>query len=480
MTTTAANPVAGTFAVPDDAAGVLAFAREQRAAADHAERRLLQAAVQWAVIHPAETLEDSEGYATRVHIAGVDEEPIPLAGPGAPMVREFCVAEFAAAIGMGTESGKYYLGHAIELCYRLPKLWTRVVAGDLPAWKARRVAAETISHALTAEAARFVDAHVAPVAHKIRPAQLARVVEEAIGRFMPEHAERRRQQAADGRHLTIDHDQISFQGTSQITGELDLADALDLEDAIRELAAGLADLGNTQSLDVRRAIALGELARRQLTLDLPTEPDPDAESDTKANKAKKAKKRKRSRTVLHLHLSQAALEGRELVGRVENTRQPVTAEQIRIWCGRPDTDLTVLPVMDLDGHVHVDAYEVPDRIREQVALRDLMCVFPWCTRPARNLQPDGHGCDCDHVTPYERGGPPGQTCTCRLAPLCRRHHRLKTHSAWTYTIVEPGTYLWSSPHGYQFLRNHEGTIDVTANRSRGERHCAGCRHHERD
>ena len=78
---------AGTFRVPDDAAGVLAFAREQRAAADLAERRLLEAAVQWAVIHPAETLDDAEGYSTRVHVAGVDEEPMPRAGPGAPVVR---------------------------------------------------------------------------------------------------------------------------------------------------------------------------------------------------------------------------------------------------------------------------------------------------------------------------------------------------------------------------------------------------------
>ena len=489
MTTTAptvrsaTEPTAGA-AVPDDAAGVLAFAREQRAAADLAERRLLEAAVQWAVIHPAETLDDAEGYATRVHVAGVDEEPMPLAGPGAPLVREFCVAEFAAAVGMGTESGKYYLGHALELRYRLPKCWARVVAGDLVAWKARRVAGETIGHQLTPEAARFVDAHVAPVAHKIRPAQLTRVVEEAIGRFMPEHAERRRREAADGRHLSIDHDQISFHGTSQVSGELDLRDALDLEDAIRQLAGHLADLGSTESLDVRRAIALGELARRQLAFNLPTEPNPDSGSEGGAEPESEPaggadrpakKKRKRSRTVLHLHLSQAALEGRELVGRVENTRQPVTAEQIRAWCGRPDTDLTVQPVMDLDGHVHVDAYEVPDRIKERVALRDVACVFPWCTRPARNLQPDGHGCDCDHVTPYERGGPPDQTCSCKLAPLCRRHHRLKTHSGWRYTIVEPGTYLWSSPHGYQFLRNHEGTLDVTI-----ERHCAGCRHHERD
>ena len=124
------------------------------------------------------------------------------------------MAEFAAAIGVGTETGKHYLGHALELRYRLPKLWARVHAGDLPAWKARRVAVATISAALTLEAARFVDAHVAPVAHKIRPVQLDRLVDEAIGRFMPAKAEQRRRDAADGRHFTIDANQVSFTGTS--------------------------------------------------------------------------------------------------------------------------------------------------------------------------------------------------------------------------------------------------------------------------
>ncbi|MEP6814212.1 MAG: hypothetical protein ABI873_01535, partial [Marmoricola sp.] len=48
--------------------------------------------------------------------------------------------------------------------------------------------------------------------------------------------------------------------------------------------------------------------------------------------------------------------------------------------------------------------------------------------------------------------------------LCRRHHRLKTHGAWGYTVIERGTYLWTSPHGYQFLRDHHGTLDVSRDR----------------
>jgi hypothetical protein len=32
--------------------------------------------------------------------------------------------------------------------------------------------------------------------------------------------------------------------------------------------------------------------------------------------------------------------------------------------------------------------------------------------------------------------------------------------------VEPGVYLWRSPLGYQFLRAHTGTLDVTPNAER--------------
>ena len=119
---------------------------------------------------------------------------------------------------------------------------------------------------------------------------------------------------------------------------------------------------------------------------------------------------------------------------------------------RPGAQVTVKPVVDLGEHLHVDQYQVPDRLADQAAERDLTCVFPWCTRPAE-------ACDTDHVIPYAEGGP---TASDNLAPLCRRHHRLKTHhSGWGYTVLEPGSYLWSSPHGYQFLRDHRGTTDVT-------------------
>ena len=94
---------------------------------------------------------------------------------------------------------------------------------------------------------------------------------------------------------------------------------------------------------------------------------------------------------------------------------------------------------------------VPARHRELIAVRDQTCVFPWCPRPARS-------CDADHIVPAARGGP---TCPCNEASLCRRHHRVKTFAGWTYTTLDAGTYLWSSPHGYRYLRDTTGTDDTS-------------------
>ncbi|HEV7875875.1 MAG TPA: HNH endonuclease signature motif containing protein, partial [Nocardioides sp.] len=89
------------------------------------------------------------------------------------------------------------------------------------------------------------------------------------------------------------------------------------------------------------------------------------------------------------------------------------------------------------------------------------CVFPWCTRPSRAFRAEEHHADCDHITPYRQAG---RSCSCNLAPLCRKHHRAKTHGGWSYTPLDRGSYVWTSPHGYQFLRDQHGTLDVSHDR----------------
>ena len=224
----------------------------------------------------------------------------------------------------------------------------------------------------------FVDDNVAPYAHRIRPAEVDRLVADAIGRFMPAEAERQRRQAADGRYFAIEHTQVSFDGTSRIHGELDLADALDLETRVAHEAAVLAACGSDETLDVRRSQALGQIARHQTSLDLQA---PDTDDRPAARQ-----------TVVHVHLSPDGP-----FARVEaRGRRLVTVDQVREWLHTPLTQVVIKPVIDLNDHLHVDQYEVPDRLADQAAERDLTCVFPWCSRPAKD-------CDDDHVIPYSSG-----------------------------------------------------------------------------
>jgi 5-methylcytosine-specific restriction endonuclease McrA len=336
----------------------------------------------------------------------------------------------------------------LELTHRLPRIWARVEEGTLAPWRARRIAEETLC--LSSEAAAFVDQVLAPFAHRTGLAQTQRTVDQAIARFMPEFARERRERAADQRHFDIDHDQVSFAGTTRVHGELDLADALDLEDAIRAGAAHLKDLGSEDSLDVRRAAALGDLARGQQPLDLGT-----GSGGEEVVQQPSRDPGRRREVVLYVHLAEDAIRSgdRDAPVHLENAGgQLLTAGQVADWCRLPETGkVTVKPVIDLHRAAGVDSYRVPPWLAEAVQLRDRTCVFPYCHRPVR-------GCDIDHVVPHSRGGP---TTLANLACLCRLHHRLKTHAHWTYYMLLPGIYVWHSPHGHTWLRDRTGTDDLT-------------------
>ncbi len=445
-----------TAAELDTAAAVLDAVRSERHAADAAEARILALAVDWAAMHSVDSIEDAA-------CDWYGNQPIPVAGEGAPLVAEFSIADFATALRLPTDVGKAYVGEALELRYRLPKTWQQVLDGKLPAWRARRIARATIG--LTREAAAYVDSKVWFSAHTINPAALDRLVATAIAQFMPAEAEARQQAAAETRHFDIDtrhHDLNGLSGTATVHGTLDLADALDLETAIADVAGQLKNLGSEDSLDVRRAAAVGEIARRQLSLDLTGDSDgPGSSVEEVAQQPSRNQGRTADRSVvLHLHLSEEAIHGAGGVGRLDNVNLAVLEQQIRTWCGTAG-QIVVKPVIDLATCAPVDRHDPPASMTDQVDLRDRHCAFPWCSRPARR-------CDRDHVVPYRPGD---STCACNLAPLCGRHHRLKTHGHWRYLALVPGTYLWTSPYGYQYLVDDTGTNDVSSERSRHGR-CA--------
>jgi 5-methylcytosine-specific restriction endonuclease McrA len=458
--------------VEDDlsATALLASIRDSRDLENREAARQLELAARWADLHPPESIHSAAAFT----IPGSEHEE-PIAGEGCPLVAEFCVAELGSVIGMSSTAAKKLIGHALELRHRLPRLWRLVQAGRVPAWQARSVAETTIHAipALTPEAAGWVDAQVAAVVGKVGPAQLDRLVAETIKRFELAAADPTADPedgylSVDPRHATVNDRDVHYAGTMHFEADLDIADALDLDNALVHGAATLKALGSTESLDVRRAKALGDLARTQTALDLAGVGGRGVR-DERADKSRPDLPAARE-VELHVHFDATpdqANDGEGTVvrtvfgptGRLEERQKLVLLDQVKAWCGDSRTRVTIKPVIDLNAELSAPGYEIPARIREQVILRDKTCVQPYCTRPARGADVD-HVIEYDHDAEAEGREQPGPTTSSNLAALCRFHHRLKTFTAWTYRVIAPGVFEWTSPHGHKYLRDRTGTSRI--------------------
>ncbi|WP_329478491.1 hypothetical protein OG555_38910 [Kribbella sp. NBC_01484] len=159
-------------------------------------------------------------------------------------------------------------------------------------------------------------------------------------------------------------------------------------------------------------------------------------------------------TQIYVHLTDHTLATGTGVLRAEHIG-PLLADQLAELIGHGP--YTVKPVIDLNDAVSVDAYEIPDRIRERVKLTHPVELFPFGTQETHR------GMDLDHLRPYDPLGPPGQTSTTNLAPLGRYGHRVKTHAhGWTVHRIDPKTLEWTTPHGFTFHVDPTGTHRVHA------------------
>jgi hypothetical protein len=390
--------------------------------AEAAAASQLALAARWAELHPAPEGETPAGWGNAdLHGEGV----VPLAGPGAPHVAEFAPMELAATLGVSHTVGKQLMGDALELRHRLPRLWDLVHSGTVPAWRARQVARLTTD--LSRDAATFADKLVSADPVRINQVRAAKLVDEARLRFDPDRAAADEEESLARRGVWFRPGRTP--GVTDVQLSLDALHAAKLDETLSDLACQLKKLGDTDSLDVRRAKAVGVLADPQQALNLLAG---EVSGGTREG-----------RTVLHLHLGKDDLSNDDGAGIFEKVGA-ATMQLIRDWLGR--TDVTIRPVLDLSRRDAVDRHDPPQWMRELVLLRDEHCVFPGCRR-------DSRGCDLDHLTEYlslADGGPPGQTRPDNLAPLCRGHHRAKTHGHWSYKRLDDGRYAWTGPNAEQF------------------------------
>jgi hypothetical protein len=132
-------PVTTAVSLPSDQ---LAHVRALKATVRAAEAQILVAACEWADSHPAlpdhpEPYAAERCAAVRRQDAGwlAQQDPFDLDDPDAsiPEIAWDADAPFAAALGLSTAAGARLLREALVLRHRLPRLWQRMLAGEVEA-----------------------------------------------------------------------------------------------------------------------------------------------------------------------------------------------------------------------------------------------------------------------------------------------------------------------------------------------------------
>jgi hypothetical protein len=474
------------------------------------ECRMLQLACAWADAHYLDS--GSTEYQPLIQRACA------WGGEGTPEVSEYCAAELGALQGTGIAAARALIADALDLRYRLPRLWNRVLTGGVRAWQARKIAEQT--RPLTWQACADVDHALSDFVDMMPWPRFAKILSAAILQADPAAAAERAERAR------ATQDVFSFDsedGLKTIIAKAAAGDAIWFMATVNRIADLLAAEGDTDPIGARRARAIGILAQPAEALRLliehqhdpdqaaksnepgetataadpkkpnesaepreptksgePTEsgeptdtvddamPEPEAEEAAPEAEADDHQslsmtvppgfeaKAARPRVVLHFHLAEAALRTGQAIVRPENGG-PITLHQLMEFLGRSRCQVRIQPVLNPTAIAAVDSYEIPAQLRAAVRALQVADVFPFGTCLSENM-------DLDHTeryVPMDYGGPPGQTRLGNLGPIARAGHRAVTHGGWQKHQPESGYFVHRSPIGYVYLVTNQGTLALS-------------------
>jgi hypothetical protein len=420
--------------------------REQRTI----EARILQAAVQHAVLNGPETIDPAEAA-----LPG-REQAVRFGGQGTPKVAEFAAAEFGARLGLSPYAARQLIADALDLAYRLPQLWRRVQSLEVKASYARFVARKTRD--LPREQAAYVDERVVVCADgRISWSRFETLVEAAIKAADPEAAAAAEEAAAKDQFARATRsDEHGMRG---FYIRAPFAVIARLEATVAFLTEALRQLGDQSPADQLRVKAILILANPAPAVELlaayaawkdrPADPAVPDEPDRTGDRPELDWSKLLPTVTVFIHL--AADPESDPIARIEGTG-PVTEGWVRQHLG-PEARFSIRPILDLAGQAPVDAYEIPERHRQAVHLMTPADTFPFSSSTSRSHQ-------IDHTEPYRHGVAAkgaGQSRLGNYGPMTTTHHRIKTFGGWAVKQPFPGIYLWRDPHGATYLVDHTGT-----------------------
>ncbi|MGJ6981478.1 DUF222 domain-containing protein [Aestuariimicrobium soli] len=401
-----------------------------------------------------------------------------IAGEGTPLVPEFASLELGPRLRISDTAAWALMRDALAVKFRLEGIWQVLKADRLEVWQARQLA--EISKSLDAEQAAEFDARLAPRAAGMTPTRLETHARALVRQLRADEATDDRTRARSRRRVDVVPSEDGH--TTNVSATLDSADAIALDAQVARLADIFKAAGDTDSLDVRRAKALGvlssparalQLIQASLLDEVPAlVEDGHLDLDCPAfgqrghtcGSITVDPEKLLPRAEVRVHLSDQTLQRCDTdptgLARAEELG-PMLVSWLSELLGHHR--VTLRPVLTVDALRPSDHYEVPDHLREAVLLRNPVSVFPFSKKSSRT-------CDLDHTRAYSRNGPPGQTSTDNLGPLDRTAHRAKTHGGWLLEHPTPGVFLWTSPLKNRYLvtqsctmvLDHEDFLEIPA------------------
>lgn len=379
---------------------------------------------------------------TTVDVIGT--RPVRLGADGTALVDEFLPLEVAALKGISVGAATWLIRDVVNLKARHPLLWFQATKGLIPVFRACQLAAEVARFNLSLEQAQQLDAELAPKLPGLpwrRVLQLTRGLVTDVAAGAVEALATEARAARFVRKLPTDDPSVAY-----LSARVDTADAIFFDAMVDRIADILGERGDANTKDVRRAKAVGVLAtpaRAHLLLDEAV----GIESSVRADDP-----RLLPETTVYVHVAEETLLTGHGPARVEDVGA-LAATMLAHLVGH--TRIRITPVIRPHADVAVDSYEIPERIRRQVVLRDTVEVFPYSARSARRQ-------DLDHTAPYRQGGTK-QTRAANLGPLSRKVHRAKTHGGWRLDQPRPGVFRWTSPAGERYRVSPSGTVRLGRN-----------------
>ena len=397
------------------------------------------------------------------------EDLIVATRPDLGTITDPAVEDLASALRVSPGSVRYRLA-ALRRVQGLPRLRYAITQGLIIGWHAQALATD-LRHLPAASREQVIDIMVSKVRDRRRRGLRdwtctdLRAQAKAIAARLDLDLASRRREAHRGRGVRL---RVHDHGAATIAADLAEDVATRIFHRLTALATGLPaesddpddthpDQHSRRSLEQRRADVFTDLL-------LGPPPVPSSEphgTDTTVTAQDAATAAVRAGGEVAVIVDAATLLGLADHPGVVPGCAPIPAEVARALAADRKWRAWLTATTTTGSHVVATSpgtYRPTAAVARLVRARDPYCRMPGCRSTITDL---------DHIVAFPRG----QTVPANLQPLCRRHHRLKTHTRWRITTHSDNdadsdldashtgtTHTWTSPTGITHTDDPESPL----------------------